>query len=71
MFYTKDGTAYCRNCCQRSAVLLLIILCCYGLGFSQAPTTYVITFSDKKNSSYDTAFPEAFLSLRAIEKDNV
>ncbi|HOF15467.1 MAG TPA: S8/S53 family peptidase [Bacteroidales bacterium] len=68
MFYTKDGTAYCRNCCQRSAVLLFIILCCYGLGFSQAPTTYVITFSDKKNSSYDTAFPEAFLSLRAIEK---
>ncbi len=36
--------------------------------FSQAPDAYIVTFTDKDNSTYEVAFPEAFLSPKAIEK---
>lgn len=36
--------------------------------FAQAPDAYIVTFTDKNNSSYSVDYPEAFLSERAIAK---
>lgn len=36
--------------------------------FAQAPDAYIVTFTDKNNSSYSIDYPEAFLSERAIAK---
>ncbi|NLJ82006.1 MAG: hypothetical protein GX330_02645, partial [Bacteroidales bacterium] len=48
--------------------LILMFLFSFAYGFSQPQNMYVVTFTDKNNSSHAVSKPETFLSPKAIEK---
>lgn len=48
--------------------LILMFLFSFAYGFSQPQNMYVVTFTDKNNSSHIVSKPETFLSSKAIEK---
>lgn len=51
----------------KKSVLLILMFLAYA-AYCQAPDAYIVTFTDKTNSTYSVDHPEAFLSPRAIEK---